>query len=228
MNTALRMAKISLRQMKVAYFIVGLVLLLVIVNDIVLLAILGPEDNGSIAVGDYLYLLPLLMAVLIPALHFPKLMHLGGKSMDFFKAAATTYLLITVAVTLVSIVLRLTLYPLMLTKMPAVISLLDVFGFWARGPVVAFFQMSAFLMLFCCVLHTLTLIQGRWYGWLADVLLIAIISVFAPIAPLRAALGWFFNMIIFHDIAIVQIASCVLLGAAIYCASLIPIKSKQI
>lgn len=228
MKTALNMAKINLKQTRISYFISGLVLLLVLANDIVSMAIVGQENNITIALGDYLYLLPLLMAVFIPALHFPKLMHLGGKRLDFFRAGIMAYLPAVALVSLVSIVLHLTLDQLMLRKIAGVISLLDVFGFMARGPVVAFLQMGAFLTLFCCVLHTLTLIQGRWYGWVVDILIIAVISVFTPIAPLRAVLVWFFNLIIFHDLALVQICSCLILAAAIYCASLIPIKSKQI
>jgi hypothetical protein len=34
-------------------------------------------------------------------------------------------------------------------------------------------------------------------------------------------------MILFHNSAIVQILSCLVLGAAVYALSLIPIKSKQ-
>ncbi len=129
---------------------------------------------------------------------------------------------------LINIVLHFTIDQFLLTQGGGVLALLDVFGFMANGPIVAFIQMWAFLILFCCVLHTLTLIQGRWYGWAVNVLIIAIISIFTPIALLRDVLGWFFNMIIFHDIAIVQILSCLVLGIAVYCSSLIPIRSKQI
>ena len=59
-------------------------------------------------------------------------------------------------------------------------------------------------------------------------LIVAIISVFTPIAPLRAALAWFFNMIIFHDAATIQILSCLIVGVALYAASLVPIKRKLI
>jgi hypothetical protein len=45
---------------------------------------------------------------------------------------------------------------------------------------------------------------------------------------LRAALVWFFNMIIFHDIAVVQIAFCPVLGAALCALGIFPIRSKQV
>jgi hypothetical protein len=88
--------------------------------------------------------------------------------------------------------------------------------------------MFALLLLTSCVAHTLTLVQGHWYGWLADALIVAVIAVFTPIAPLRAALGWFLDLIVFNDLAIVQILSCVVLGAAVYVAGLIPIRTRQI
>lgn len=228
MKTALNMAKIGLKQTKISYYIVGVVLLLSIAGDIITTAILGPGSDNTIAVGDYLYLLPLLLAILIPARHFTKLMNLGGQRVDFFKSCIMAYLSVIAIVTLVSTVLYPTLYPLLLNSGMDIIILMDVFGFWAHGPVLAFIQMFAFLTLSCCVLHTLTLIQGRWYGWVVDVLIIAIISIFTPYASLRVALAWFFNLIIFHNDAIVQILLCLILGAAVYSASLIPIKSKQI
>jgi hypothetical protein len=157
-------------------------------------------------------------------------MNLGGKRMDFFKGSLLTYAAVVLFTALLAILSYYTLNRFAIIGAEENISmdLLDVFGFIARGPVVAFLQMLAFLFLLIAVAHTLTLVQGRWYGWVADVLIIAVISVFTPIAPLRAALVWFFNLIIFHDVAIAQIASCLILGAAIYALSLIPIKGKAV
>jgi hypothetical protein len=171
-----------------------------------------------------MYLLPLLMAILIPARNFAKLMNLGGKRMDFFKGSLVTYAAVVLFATLFGIVAYYSAdHYLIGTQVSGFsLNLLDAFGFMRRGAGVAFFQMLAFLFLAASMAHTLTLAQGRWYGWLADVLIIAIISVFTPIAPLRAALVWFFNMIIFHDIAAVQIASCLVLGAALCALSLFP------
>lgn len=228
MKTIIGMATINLKQSKKSYLITGIVFALGAVNYILSLVIPGSEGNGTVSAGNYLYLLPLLMAIFIPAQNYTKLMNLGGKRRDFFKSAILSYAPAVAAVTLVSMILHYTVDAFMLTKIADIYDLLAVFGFLTNGNVLAFFQMCAFLLMFCCVTHTLTLIQGRWYGWVADVLIIAIISVFTPVAPLRAVLVWFFNMIIFHDIAIVQIISCLILGAAVYYAGLIPIKSKQI
>ncbi|MDR0877945.1 MAG: hypothetical protein LBN21_07815, partial [Treponema sp.] len=204
-------------------YIAGGIILLLGVTDVILWATIDPSEENSIAIGNYLFMLPLFMAIFTPAQNFAKLMNLGGTRMVFFKSSILVYGLACAAVSLVSLILYYAI-----DNAIAIFSLYDVFGFMRRGPVAAFFQMSLFLLLFCTALHTLTLSQGRWYGFAADVLIIAIISVFTPIAPLRAVLGWFFTMIIFHEAAPMQMLSCIVLGAVIYCGSLIPIKTKGI
>jgi hypothetical protein len=97
-----------------------------------------------------------------------------------------------------------------------ILDIMHVFGWINNGIVVAFFQQFAFLLLFAAFVHTLTAMQDKWYGWVADVLIIVIISVFTPIAPLRASLAWFFNLIIFHSNAFLQIAACLILAFVIY------------
>jgi hypothetical protein len=222
MKTILGMTKVNLRNSRTAYLVGGIFLLLGL-TDVILWVLIDLSGENSIAGGNYLFLLPLFVAIFTPAQNFSRLMNLGGKRMDFFKSGIIVYCLASAAVSLASLILY---YGF--DRAFAIFSLYDVFGFMRHGPVVAFFQMAAFLSLFCVILHTLTLSQGRWYGWAADVLIIAIISVFTPIAPLRAVLAWFFTMIIFHEAALVQILSCVVLGAAVYCGSLIPIKTRGI
>jgi len=191
---------------------------------------LGPDpgDNETVAAGNFLFVLPMLLGVFIPARNFTKMMNLGGKRMDFWRSCLPIYAIASLAASLVALVFCLAVNPVMLTRFGGLFDLFDIFGFMAHGAVAAFFQMSAFLFLSACAAHILTLIQGRWYGWIADILIVAIISVFTPIAPLRAALVWFFHMIIFHNYAFVQFASCLVLSAAAYALSLIPIKGKNV
>jgi hypothetical protein len=229
--------KINLRQSKTACLIVGIVLFVTIVQ--IIIRIIFRLPGGDMALGDYLILLPLFMSIFIPAQNFSKLLNLGCRRIDFFKGCLLTYVVAAFLTALAALVLWLVIDPVQLfftsdlwpasdPGEPTLYNLFDVFGFVRNGAAVALIQMFAFLLLVSCAAHTLTLIQGRWYGWLADALLIAVISVFTPIAPLRAALVWFFNMIIFHDLAAVQILSCLVLGAAVYCAGLIPIRTKPI
>jgi hypothetical protein len=106
-------------------------------------------------------------------------------------------------------------------------NLLDVFGFMQHGAVVAVLQMTCFLFFCSCAAHTLTLVQGRWYGWVTDAVIITLVCLLG-IPQIQVGWGWFFQMVIFHNLAFVQIAFCIALGAAIYAASLVPIKAKRI
>jgi hypothetical protein len=229
MKTLRGIVKINLQQAKTEYLIVGILFFVIVAQDIILNVILGVPSNG-LAFGNYLVLLPLFMGIFIPAKNFSKLLNLGCKRLDFFKSCLLTYAIAAFFTALVCLVLWLVVDPIVLARAgePTLFNLFEVFGFEKNGAIAAFFQMFAFLLLVACVAHTLTLAQGRWYGWLADALIIAIISVFTPIAPLRAALVWFFKMIIFHDAATVQILSCLILGASVYLAGLVPIKTKPI
>jgi hypothetical protein len=227
MNTTIGIAKINWRNSKTSYLITGIVFAMGIVQYIIDFVINNVESD-TLSAGNYLYLLPLCMGIFVPARNFSKLMSLGGKRIDFFKSGLLTYAPAAAAACLASMLTRLSIDRWLVStgRIAGTVDLLDVFGFTSRGPVVAFLQTTVFLLLAACTAHTLTLIQGRWYGWLTNALIIAVISVFTPIAPLRAALVWFFNLIIFHDYAIVQIASCLVFGALIYGVSLIPIKSR--
>ncbi|MDR1604962.1 MAG: hypothetical protein LBS10_09300 [Gracilibacteraceae bacterium] len=229
MKTLNGVVKINLQQAKTEYLIVGILFFVTVAQDIILNVILHLPSNG-LAFGNYLLLLPLLMGIFIAAKNFSKLLNLGCKRLDYFKGCLLTYASAAFFTTLACLVLWLAVDPFVLTHTsePSLYNLFDVFGFAQNGAAVAFWQMFAFLFLAACVAHTLTLVQGRWYGWLADALIIAVISVFTPIAQLRAALAWFFRLIIFHDVAAVQILSCLILGVLVYCAGLGPIKTKPI
>ena len=72
----------------------------------------------------------------------------------------------------------------------------------ARG----FFSQFSFLLLTEAVIHTLVFMQTKWYGWAADLLIVAIISVFTPIPVLREAEIFFFRFTIFERPAIIHIA----------------------
>ncbi|AEC01794.1 hypothetical protein [Parasphaerochaeta coccoides] len=228
MKTIQGIVKINLKQSKLAYLIAGIVFFATAVSDIITRVIL--RIGSGMALGNYLLILPLLMGIFIPAINFSKLLNLGCKRLDFFKGCLPTYALASFCTTLVCLVLWLFHDPFMLpfSSDPSLYNLFDVFGFAKNGEMVAFIQMFTLLLLTSCAAHTLTLVQGHWYGWLADVLIVAVIAVFTPIAPLRATLSWFFDLIIFNNLAIVQILSCVVLSVAVYATGLVPIREKQI
>lgn len=70
----------------------------------------------------------------------------------------------------------------------------------------------------------------KWssYGWLTDAVLVAVICVFTPIAPLRAVLGGFFQIIMFNGSALLHIGVCLLLSAAFSLAGLAVLKRKTL
>ena len=212
---AFAVAKLSLSQMRNVYFITGIVLILMFANFAVATAI-RMEGNSSVSGGNYFILLPILAAIFIPAQHMRKIFNLGAKRRDFFNGAAYTYIILSASAALIMVLFHYVIDRLMGIVFYEVLDMMAAFGFIQRGPVVAFLQMFAFLTLFSAFIHTLTMIQDKWYGWVADVLIVAIISVFTPIAPLRAALVWFFNMILFHNNAAVQILFCLVLADLIY------------
>ena len=222
------MARINWRFSYVAYVVATIGLLGGLVNY-VMSFFTDTSDNESLALGNYLLLLPVGIALFVCARNFRKLMHLGGRRMDFFRSGWITFTVPAVMVSAVMVVLHWTLDRYMVTagRMSLALDLLTVFGFADRGIVIAFLQMLAWTLAVCSLVWTLALIQGRWYGWLVDVLLIVIISVGTPVASLRVALVWFFDVTIFGPWAI-QVLACLVLAAAVYAASLIPIRSKSL
>ena len=221
-NKSLVVAKVNFRNIKLAYVITAIVICCLVIQDIVfiVLNLFGIDvsaGDGTAGLGNFLYLLVLLSAIFIPARNFRRLMNLGGKRDDFFYGCAMTYVIMAAAVSLAGIILYYTYERLLLVYYDGwTLNVLYWFGWIARGPVIAFFQQFAFLFLLAVFTHTLTSAQDRWYGWAADILIVAIISVFTPIAPLRSSLVWFFNMIIFHPNAFLQITSCLVLAALVY------------
>ena len=225
MNTTLGVVGINAKRSRVPYLIAGIVVACGVVTAI--LHLTGLPVSG-LPIGDSLLLLPLCMAVFVPALSMTKILNLGATRMDVARGFLLTYVATVIATSLAALILYYPVdRPLVASDEPSLI-LWDVFGFLAHGPVVGYLQMAAFFFLFACVLHTLTLSQGHWYGWVADVVIVAVISVFSSIPVLRRALVWFFHLIIFNPLPVVQILTCILLGAAVYAASLVPIATKQI
>ena len=223
-NKALIVAKVNFLNNKLTYIVTAIVIGFTMIQDLVMFilertgVLANVDGNMTVSVGNYLFLLVLLIPIVIPALNFRKIMNLGAKRDDFFKGCAVNYILMAAVISFVCIVLYFTYDRVMIESAykGGTMDVLYWFGWIGNGVVVAFFQQFAFLLLLAVVVHTLTAVQDRWYGWLTDVLIVAIISVFTPIAPLRSALVWFFALIIFHSNALIQIASCLVLACGVY------------
>ena len=220
-KSIINIAKLNFRNLNVPYWVTGItcftMLVQMIINSIVI------NNNMEISVGNYLWLLPVMAAIFIPAKNFRRIINLGGKRGNFFWGSLMTYAILAFIISFANVLFNY-FFDRLFEASPnfdrsyfgGVINLTEVFGWTRYGPVVAFLQQFAFLFLFSVFVHTLTATQGKWYGWTADVLIVAIISVFTPIKPLRDAEAWFFNLILFHPNALLQITACMVLAMGIY------------
>jgi len=216
-----KIAKLNLKNLDAPYLVTGITAFLMVVQTIIDMLIIN--NNSEISIGCYLWLLPVMAAIFIPAKNFPRIINLGGKRENYFWGSLMTYAILACVVSLVNVLFHYAIDPLIETSgnfdasfLGGIANLIEVYGWNRYGPVVAFLQQFAFLFLFSVFVHTLTAAQGKWYGWAADALIIGIIAVFTPIKPLRDAEAWFFNLIIFHPNVLLQIAACMVLAMGIY------------
>lgn len=214
-------AKLNLRNIKAAYFVTGLLVALMVSQIVVnvVLAVKGynMENNTGVSLGWFLWMAVILAAILIPGRNFSRIVNLGGKRSSFFWGSLMTHTVLSGAASLVGTILYYSLDRMMFTsgKFGYMLSAPDVFGWAAHGPIAVILQQFAFLLLFATFVHTLSAAQGKWYGYAADIAIIAVISVFTPIAPLRAAEAWFFRLILFSQ-PLLQIPACLVLAMAVY------------
>jgi hypothetical protein len=234
LKKALITTKVNLRNVKPAFIVTGIFFGLMLANTIVQIilvqtGVFPAAETEAISSANFLYLLPILCGVLIPVRNFRKFINLGGRRSDFFKGCLLGYALLVAAVSLFNVAFYLIVdRALMQTGVFAsVINLMDVFGWTSHGLFVAFLQQFAALFLATIFFHTLSALHEWWIGWVCDALIVACISVFTPIAVLRAAEYMFFRAILFHPSAILQIVTCLALALTIYALNK-PILSRRI
>jgi hypothetical protein len=220
------MVTINFKQTKPAYLVTGIALLAAAVSELITQIIYAEGIGESLSLGNYPLIFPLLLAIMIPAGNYSKLMNLGGTRKNFFKSCPLNYAAASLAAAILCLILRLT-DPLISIHAMLSWNLLDVFGFMRHGAVIAVLQMACFLFFWSCAAHTLTMLQGRWYGWVIDAAIITLISLLG-LRPIQIGWGWLFHMLIFNNLAFAQIAFCIIAGTAIYAASLPPLKAKRI
>ena len=213
MIKALIVAEINLRQIKLAYYITGSIFLFMLLGDTL------------VSAGNTLALLPVFAAIIIPARNFRKIINLGGKHHDFFIGALFVYILLSVFVTLINLLIYYTSdisYPPNYSEgyYGYSYTIIEVIGVFRRGIVVEFIQMFVSLSFLAVFTHTLTSIQGKWYGWVTNAALIITLSFF--IVSLGSTLIWFFQN------ALSQIIYCLLLTSAIYALSKPILERKEI
>lgn len=192
------------------------------------LVVLCATSSGEVALsnGNYTWLLAVLTPFFFVFYDFTKLMHLGASKRDYFFGCLISYGFLALCISLVNTVVHVLIDPVYPAQ--TVINLMDVCRWTENGVLVAGLQQMLFLLLVMIFLHVLLSMQTRWYGWLTDAVLVAVICVFTPIAPLRAVLGGFFQIIMFNGSAVLHIGVCLLLSAAFSLAGLAVLKRKTL
>ena len=176
--------------------------------------------------GNYTWLLAVMAPFFFVFYDFSKLMHLGASKKDYFIGCLISYGFLAFCISLVNTVIHLVMDPIYPAQ--AVINMMDVCRWTENGIFVAAIQQVLFLLLVMIFLHVLLSMQAHWYGWLTDVVLVAIICIFTPIAPLRSVLSGFFRLIMLNGNAILHIGICLLLSAALSLAGLVVLKRKTL
>lgn len=193
---------------------------------VVLCATTSGDSKIALSNGNYTWLLAVLTPFICVFYDDTKLMHLGASKKDYFLGSLSSYGLMAVVASLANTAIHLLIDPLNQTQ--TVINMMDLCGWTANGVFVAFLQQTVFLLLTMIFLHALLSMQPYWYGWLTDGVLVAIICVFTPIAPLRRLLTGFFGVTMFSGNAPLHIAVCLLLCAALSLLGLAVLKRKTL
>lgn len=192
------------------------------------LVVLCATSSGEVVLsnGNHTWLLAVLTPFFFVFYDFTKLMHLGASKKDYYLGCLISYGFLAFCISLVNTLVHLLIDPVYPAQ--TVINLMDVCQWTANGIVVAGLQQMFFLLLVMIFLHVLLSMQTHWYGWLTDAILVAIICVFTPIAPLRAVLAGFFQIIMINRNAILHIGVCLFLSAALSLGGLAVLKRKTL
>lgn len=192
------------------------------------LVVICATSSGNVVLsnGNYTWLLAVLTPFFFVFYDFAKLMHLGASKKDYLFGCLISYGFLAFCISLVNTVIHLLIDPLYPAQ--TVINLMEVCKWTENGIIAAGLQQMFFLLLVMVFLHVLLSMQTRWYGWLTDAVLAAVICVFTPIAPLRGVLAAFFQLIMLNGNAVLHICICLFLSAAWSLAGLAVLKRKTL
>ena len=193
-----------------------------------ILVVLCATSSGDVVLsnGNYTWLLAALTPFFFVFYAFPKLLYLGASKGDIYFGCLLGYGFLALGISLVNTGIHSWIDPIYPAQ--TVINLMDVCGWTENGMVAAAFQQFCFLLLVMIFLHVLLSMQTHWYGWLTDALLVAIVCIFTPIAPLRGVLSGFFRIILVSSSAVLQMGSCLLLSTALALGGLMVLKRKTL
>lgn len=195
---------------------------------IMALVVLCATSSGDVVLsnGNYTWLLAVMTPFFFVFYDYTKLMHLGASKRDYFFGCLISYGVLALGISLINTLIHLLIDPVYPAQ--AVINMMDVCKWTENGIIIAGVQQMFFLLLVMIFLHVLLSMQPHWYGWLTDAVLVAIISIFTPIAALRGILSGFFQIIMLNGNALLHIGICLLLSAALSFAGLLVLKRKTL
>ena len=196
----------------------------IITFAVVLLA----QSSGNVVLsnGNYLWLLAILSPFFFVYYDFMKLIHLGASKRDYYAACLIAYASIAFFISALNAFVHVVIDPLYNAE--SVINMMDVCRWTENGIIVATLQQMFFLLLFMGFLHVLLSMQAYWYGWLTDIIIVAIISIFTPLKALRAILSSFFRLVMINGNAILHIAVCLVLTFTISALGIMVLKRKKL
>ena len=195
---------------------------------IMALVVLCATSSGDVVLsnGNYTWLLAVMTPFFFVFYDYTKLMHLGASKRDYFFGCLISYGVLALGISLINTLIHLLIDPVYPAQ--AVINMMDVCKWTENGIIIAGVQQMFFLLLVMIFLHVLLSMQPHWYGWLTDAILVAIISIFTPIAALRGILSGFFQIIMLNGNALLHIGICLLLSSALSFAGLLVLKRKTL
>lgn len=192
------------------------------------LVVLCATSSGDVVLsnGNYTWLLAGMTPFFFVFYDFKKLMHVGASKKDYFIGCLISYGILAFCISLVNTVIHLWIDPVYPAQ--TVINMMDVCKWTENGMIAAGLQQVCFLLFVMIFLHVLLSIQAHWYGWLTDAVLVAIICIFTPMAPLRAILAGFFEVIMLSSNAVLHICICLLFSTALSLGGLAVLKRKTL
>ena len=195
---------------------------------IMALVVLCATSSGDVVLSNvnYTWLLAVMTPFFFVFYDYTKLMHLGASKRDYFFGCLISYGVLALGISLINTLIHLLIDPVYPAQ--AAINMMDVCKWTENGIIIAGVQQMFFLLLVMIFLHVLLSMQPHWYGWLTDAILVAIISIFTPIAALRGILSGFFQIIMLNGNALLHIGICLLLSAALSFAGLLVLKRKTL
>ncbi len=198
-----------------------------IITAVVMLAATTSADSEfALSRGNYAWLLALMTPFIFVFYDYLKLMYLGSSKKDFYRGSMISYCVIAVLISVINTGIFVLIDSQNQTQI--VINLMQVCGWTQNGIVVAMLQQAFFLLLAMVSLHTILFMQTNWYGWLTDIIIVAIICIFTPISPLRTLLAGFFKIIMFNSNALLHIAVCLVGSIVIISAGMAVLKRKTL